>query len=104
MSYNFELMRYLISLLLLLPAALFSQVKKEYYDAQQTQLKSETDYFKGMPYGAHFEYYQSGKLSCKGHYYSGRSNVFIGKEDSVWTYFFEDGTVKVIEYFYKGKK
>jgi len=43
-------------ILLFLSAALFAQPKKEFYDAQQTQLKSETDYHKGMPHGSHTEY------------------------------------------------
>ncbi len=104
MPFKFDYMRLVISFVFCLPFALFSQLKKEYYDIEQTKLKSETDYNKGVPYGAHFEYYKSGKLSCIGHYYSGRLNYYLGKEDSVWTYFFEDGAVKAREYFSKGKK
>src|ERR1700754_1438215 len=81
-----------------------AQVKKEYYDDKETQLKSETDYYKGMPYGVYFEYYKSGNVLCKGHYYSGRLSHFLGKEDSTWTFFYEDGTKKAVERYDKGKK
>ena len=75
----------------------FSQPKKEYHDAAQTQLKSETDYLKGMPHGTHLEYYKNGRVSRKGFFN-------YGKEDSVWTFYYEDGKKKAIENFMKGKK
>lgn len=72
-------------------AVLTGQPKKEFYDAQQTQLKSETDYLKGMPHGTHIEYYKTGKLSRKGFYN-------YGKEDSIWTFYYENGTKKAVEH------
>src|ERR1044071_913249 len=74
-----------------------AQLKKEYYDNEQTQLKSETDYYRGMPHGPFYEYYKNGKVSRKGYYYR-------GKEDSVWTFYFDDGNTKAIERFSRGKK
>src|SRR5688572_6050503 len=74
-----------------------AQLKKEYYDNEQTQLKSETDYYKGMPNGAYYEYYKNGKVMRKGFY------VF-GKEDSTWTVYYEDGSVKARENYLNGKK
>ena len=90
-------MRILYFLIVLTPFLSYSQLKKDYYDNQQTQLKSETDFYKGMPHGPHYEYYKNGKLSRKGHYYQ-------GKEDSVWVFYFEDGGVKAQERFFRGKK
>src|SRR5687767_7146482 len=81
-----------------------AQARKEYHDAKQTQLKSETNYFKGFPYGEHKEYYKNGKLSCVGFYYAGKQSHFLGKEDSVWTYYYEDGTKKAVEHYDKGLK
>ena len=75
----------------------FSQLKQEFYDAQQTKLKSETDYYKGMPNGAYIEFYKSGNVSRKGFYN-------YGKQDSIWVVFYEDGSKKAIERFFKGKK
>jgi uncharacterized protein len=83
--------------LILLSSWGFSQPKKEYHDAAQTQLKSETDYLKGMPHGTHLEYYKSGRVSRKGFFN-------YGKEDSVWTFYYEDGKKKAIENYVKGKK
>src|SRR4051812_46159984 len=83
--------------LFFLSTQVFSQIKKEYHDAKQTQLKSETDYYKGMPHGKHVEYYPSGKISRQGFYN-------YGKEDSVWTFFYEDGTKKAVERYFRGKK
>lgn len=74
-----------------------AQPKKEYYDNQQTQIKSETDYHKGMPHGLHTEYYKSGKISRRGFYDA-------GKEDSAWTFYYEDGRKKAVENYLKGKK
>jgi antitoxin component YwqK of YwqJK toxin-antitoxin module len=76
---------------------LFPQLKKEYYDPKETQLKSETDYYKGIAHGLHTEYYKNGNVSRKGFYN-------YGKEDSVWIFFYEDGTIKALERYYKGKK
>jgi uncharacterized protein len=90
-------MRLLPLILILIPSLAISQLTKEYYDNEQTQLKSETDYYKGMPHGPHFEYYKNGKLSRKGYYYR-------GKEDSTWVFYFENGGVKAVEHFAKGKK
>ena len=74
-----------------------AQLKKEYYDAEQTQLKSETDYYKGMPHGPYYEYYKNGKVSRKGFY-------DYGKEDSTWLFYYDDGSLKALERFVKGKK
>jgi len=74
-----------------------AQLKQEFYDNKQTQLKSETDYYKGMPHGLHTEFYKSGNVSRKGYYH-------YGKEDSTWTFYFEDGTVKAREHCFRGKK
>lgn len=90
-------MRLLYFLILFVPAITFSQLKKEYYDAEQTQLKSETDFYKGMPHGPYFEYYKNGKFLRKGFYH-------YGKEDSVWTFYFDDGNLKAVERFFRGKK
>ena len=74
-------MRFLIFILLFaLSLNVSSQLKKEYYDAKETQLKSETDYYKGMPHGVYTEYYQSGNVLSKGYYYSGKLNQYLGKE------------------------
>ena len=86
-----------ICCLMILSIWSFSQPKKEYHDAAQTQLKSETDYLKGMPHGTHTEYYKSGKISRKGFFN-------YGKEDSTWTFYYEDGKKKAIENYLKGKK
>lgn len=89
-------MRFLILISsLFLSLSLFPQVKKEYHDVQQTKVKTETDYYKGMPHGVHREYYKSGKLSRKGTYY-------YGKEDSTWTFYYEDGTKKAVERYERG--
>ena len=98
-------MRFLIFILLFaLSLNVSSQLKKEYYDAKETQLKSETDYYKGMPHGVYTEYYQSGNVLSKGYYYSGKLNQYLGKEDSIWTFYYEDGTKKARERYEKGKK
>ena len=81
-----------------------SQLKKEYYDAKESQLKSETDYYKGVPYGAYTEYYPSGNVLSKGYYYSGKLSHFLGKEDSVWTFYYENGIKKAVEHYDNGKK
>ena len=88
---------YIFLYLVFLYFSLFSQQKKEYFDAQQSQLKTETDYFKGMPHGQHFEYYVSGKPSRRGYYHE-------GKEDSIWMFYYEDGTKKAVEHYFRGKK
>src|SRR6218665_451225 len=91
-------MRFLIYFFLLfLSFSALAQPKKEYHDVRQTQLKSETDYYKGMPHGKHVEYFKSGKVSRRGHY-------TYGKEDSLWTFFYEDGTKKAVEHYEAGKK
>ena len=74
-----------------------AQVKKEFYDTQQIKLKTETDYYKGMPNGLHKEYYQSGKLMRQGYYK-------FGKEDSVWTIYYENGLQKATENYVASKK
>src|SRR5947207_1123072 len=85
------------TLMIGLSGVCFGQTKKEYHDAKQTQLKSETEFYKGMPHGLHIEYYPSGKMSRRGFY-------DYGKEDSVWTFYYEDGARKAIENYLKGKK
>ena len=82
---------------LFLSLSLSSQVKKDYYDAEQVHLKSETDYYKGMPHGLHIEYYKSGKVSRKGFYE-------YGKEDSIWIFYYETGKKKAVENYISGKK
>jgi uncharacterized protein len=85
------------SFFLFISLTIFAQPKKDYFDAQQLQLKTETDYLKGMPHGTHLEYYKSGKLSRRGYY-------DYGKEDSIWTIYYETGSIKAIEHYLKGKK
>src|SRR5688572_5509538 len=75
----------------------YSQPKKEYYDQQQIHLKSETDYYKGMPHGKYREFYKSGKVSREGSYY-------YGQVDSVWTIYYDNGQKKAIEGYFRGKK
>ena len=75
----------------------YSQPKKEYYDAEQLKLKSETNIVKGMPHGKHVEYYKSGIISRKGSFYS-------GKEDSTWYFYYETGNLKASENYFRGKK
>ena len=41
----------------------FAQPKKEYYDSEQTKIKSESNIVKGMPHGKHVEYYKNGNIS-----------------------------------------
>ena len=91
-------MRFTTSIIFLfISLAISSQPKKEYFDAKQTQLKSETDYYKGMPHGSHAEYYVTGKVSRRGFY-------DYGKEDSLWAFYYENGTKKALENYLKGKK
>src|SRR5688572_29517429 len=91
-------MRFLLSFtIVFISLQAFGQPKKEYYDANQSQLKSETEYYKGMPHGPFTEFYQSGKVSRRGFYK-------FGKEDSVWTYLYPNGKKKAIENFVSGKK
>jgi len=44
-------MRFLPLVFIVFPLLVSAQLKKEYYDNEQTQLKSETDYYRGMPHG-----------------------------------------------------
>src|SRR6476620_3367914 len=90
-------MRILLPVFVLFPLQIFPQLKKEYFDTEQTQLKSETDYYRGMPHGPFYEYFKNGKVARKGYYYR-------GKEDSTWTFYFEDGGTKAIEHFVRGRK
>src|ERR1043165_7058546 len=89
--------RSLLFIFVFISSLAFSQLKKEYYDNEQTKLKSETDYYKGMPHGPYYEYYQNGKVMRKGFY-------IYGKEDSTWTVYYEDGDVKARENYKNGKK
>ena len=82
---------------LLTSLGVFSQPKKEYYDSEQTKLKSETNIVKGMPHGRHVEYHKNGNISRKGSFYN-------GKEDSTWYFFYEDKILKAIENYSRGKK
>ena len=75
----------------------YTQPKKEYYDAEQLKLKSETNIVKGMPHGKHVEYYKSGTISRKGSFYN-------GKEDSTWYFYYETGNLKATENYLRGKK
>ncbi|MBK7816925.1 MAG: hypothetical protein IPJ60_04755 [Sphingobacteriaceae bacterium] len=89
--------RSLLLILIFVSSVAFSQLKKEYYDNEQTQLKSETDFYKGMPHGAFYEYYKNGKINRKGFYN-------YGKEDSTWCLYYEDGDLKAVERYVRGKK
>src|SRR4051812_18190061 len=91
-------MRFLLySFLVVLSLPLWSQPKQEFYDARQSQLKSETDYYKGMAHGTHTEFYKSGNISRKGIYR-------YGEEDSLWVFYYEDGAKKAVERYHRGKK
>ena len=74
-----------------------AQPKKEYYDAEQIKIKSETNIIKGIPHGKHVEYYKNGKVSRKGYFFS-------GKEDSTWYFYYENDILKASENYYRGKK
>src|SRR3954469_151266 len=90
-------MRFILLFFLFQQTIFFAQPKREFYDGQQTKLKSETDYYKGMPHGNHKEYFTSGKLSREGRYK-------YGKEDSTWTFYYENGKKKAQENFAASKK
>ena len=47
----------------MLSFCVMAQPKKEYYDNEQTKLKSETNIVKGMPHGRYIEYYKNGNVS-----------------------------------------
>ena len=94
---NLAMRFFTTSFLLVVIFSAVAQPKQEFYDAKQTQLKSETDYFKGMPHGLNMEFYKSGNVSRKGYYY-------YGKEDSVWTFYYEDGGKKAVEHYFRGSR
>ena len=87
----------LVIVLFILSFSALAQPKKEYYDSEQTQLKSETNIVKGMPQGRHTEYYKNGTISRKGSFYN-------GKEDSTWVFYYDTKIVKAIENYNRGKK
>ena len=78
MHYKFLLISFLF-----LTFTSIAQPKKEYYDSEQTQLKSESNIVKGMPHGRHVEYYKNGNVSRRGSFYN-------GKEDSTWYFYYEN--------------
>ena len=78
---------YLFISFLFLAFISLAQPKKEYYDSEQTKLKSETNIVKGMPHGRHIEYFKNGNISRKGSFYN-------GKEDSTCYFFYENKTLK----------
>ena len=97
---NFTVMthyKFLLISFLLVSFSAFAQPKKEYYDSEQTKLKSESNIVKGMPHGKHVEYYKTGIISRKGSFYS-------GKEDSTWYFYYETGKLKATENYNRGKK
>src|SRR6476469_3406727 len=99
-NFNFTVMtpyKLLIILWLFLGFSSLAQPKKEYYDNEQTKLKSESNIVKGMPHGRHVEYYKNGNISRRGSFYN-------GKEDSTWYFFYEDKTPKAVENYFRGKK
>ena len=81
----------------MLSFCVMAQPKKEYYDNEQTKLKSETNIVKGMPHGRYIEYYKNGNVSRNGSFYN-------GKEDSTWYFYYENKIVKAIENYNRGKK
>ena len=83
--------------LLFLSFSAFAQPKKEFYDSEQTKLKSESNVVKGMPHGRYIEYYKNGNISRKGSFYN-------GKEDSTWYIYYENKVLKASEMYNRGKK
>src|ERR1700756_4950565 len=82
---------------LLLGAYCFGQPKYEYWDVDKKQVKSEDNYKKGIAQGKSASWYQNGKLARLGWYK-------MGKQDSVWKFFYEDGNPKAIENYVFGRK
>ena len=88
---------------LLFPLFLFTSVialaqpKIEYWDIEKTKIKSEEYFVRGVPHGRTAAYYQNGKPAKIGWYKN-------GKQDSVWTFFYDDGAIKAIEQFNRGLK
>ena len=89
--------KFLIIAFLFLTLSSLAQPKKEYYDSDQTKIKSETNIVKGMPNGKYVEYYKNGNISRKGSFYN-------GKEDSTWYIYYENKVLKATENYNRGKK
>ena len=71
--------------------------KSTYYDDAQKQKKSDEIWLDGKLHGKCIYYYQSGKIQRSGFYK-------LGKEDSLWLFYYDNGKLKAQENFYNGKK
>ncbi|HET6993188.1 MAG TPA: hypothetical protein VFJ43_17775, partial [Bacteroidia bacterium] len=81
------------------PKAVASKpVKKiEYWDEQKKHKKSEEFLVNGKLEGKCYYYFKDGKMDHNGAYKN-------GLQDSVWTYYYEEGTKKGQETYFEGKK
>ncbi len=88
---------YLFLVFIAFQVLVIAQPKFEYYDEDQKQIKSEEHFLKGNPHGKTITYFKNGKVSKLGW------NKY-GKQDSVWKYYYENGTLKAEEHFSRGMK